>query len=232
MGHFEAAVPSSSSASTQTERTTCDPDNLQDCDISLFGAFITSVSANYSWGQSGASLSVSLIEGPAECDGEDNNAVSFCPPKLGSPVCLNLSCEDNEAYDKQHGSSAQSSNIDKKGWKYIGILDSWDQTEDANSGTRYEVRLTDPVQIVDGYQIILDGYDGQIFGVRNLCNLKGFLMGENGPLIMNRVLDNCGCDPIYPSEFVKNIGSGIPGHGELEARAHLYNKLGLKWQID
>ena len=49
---------------------------------------------------------------------------------------------------------------------------------------------------------------------------------------MNRVLDNCGCDPIYPSEFVKNIGSGIPGHGELEARAHLYNKLGLKWKID
>ena len=236
-------------------KSTCDAD-FTSCDISLFGGLITGVSANYSWGQSGGTLSVSVVDQPV-CDGDDETSISFCPPKLGSPVCLNLSCDDNSIANNtnpildqvlhndgsislkaQTGSSAAPT--PDEGWKYIGLLDSWDETTDANSGKKYEVRLTDPASIADGYQIILDGYDGQVFGVRNLFNLKGFLMSKNGKYILQRTLVNCGCktsgndyddqtnpanDWIYPSEFITRDGS-------LESHSQLFNKLGLKWHLE
>jgi len=239
-------------------KTSCDPD-FSSCDISLFGGLITGLSSNYSWGQSGASLSISVIEQPA-CEDEET-AITFCPPKLGYPVCLDLSCEDNSQDLSVHdeymgdlgefittGQVGSSTSKPTSGWRYIGLLDSWDETVDATSGKRFEVRLTDPVQIVDGYQIILDGYDGQTFGVRNLCNLKGFLLSENGPNIMKRTIDKCGCtiprgglndlkdpdqDLIYPSEFLQqDSSSGDDVNGKLETRDILYNKLGLKWHLD
>ena len=113
----------------------------------FLGATVTGISSSLGWGNNGTSMTVSLVED--EC-GDDN----FNPPVVGSPVCVN---------------------VGDGGWNFGGFLDGWELKSSLQSGHTYDVRISDPTDLLSGYSCILANYDGSTFGVPNLANIFGYL---------------------------------------------------------
>src|SRR5690606_26187224 len=59
-------------------------------------------------------------------------------------------------------------------FSYGGILQHWEQIKDTQSGKTYSIRLTDPIEILEGCSVIINGYTGSVFGVPNLINAFGY----------------------------------------------------------
>lgn len=60
------------------------------------------------------------------------------------------------------------------GFEYTGIIQSYHQT-DGTGGFTSECTITDPRDILDGVQIILDGYIGSVSSIYNILNVYGYL---------------------------------------------------------
>ncbi len=113
----------------------------------FLGATVTGISSSLGWGSNGTSMTVSLVED--ECGGDN-----FNPPAVGSPVCVN---------------------VGDGGWNFGGFLDGWELKSSLQSGHQFDVRVSDPTDLLSGYSCILANYDGSTFGVPNLANIFGYL---------------------------------------------------------
>lgn len=76
----------------------------------------------------------------------------FNPPDVGDPVVFN--------YD---------------GWGFAGLLQSWKLSK-SESGFVYNVVCVDPREVLEGYQLILDGYTASIT-TPNIANIYGYWEG-------------------------------------------------------
>lgn len=127
----------------------------------FLGASITSFSSSIGWNGDQGSLEVEVVEDPCEgtklyYDGAGvphitNQADFFNPPTVGSPVYFKFG-----------------------DFTFSGILQNWEQTFDINGGKTYSIRCTDPVEILEGCQVIINNYTGSTFGVPNLINAFGY----------------------------------------------------------
>lgn len=113
----------------------------------FLGATVTGINSSLGWGSSGTSMTVSLVED--ECAGDN-----FNPPVVGSPVCVN---------------------VGDGGWNFGGFLDEWQLKSSHQSGHIFDVKISDPTDLLSGYSCILGNYDGSTFGVPNLANVFGYL---------------------------------------------------------
>lgn len=83
---------------------------------------------------------------------DSKNLDFFNPPDVGDPVVFN--------YD---------------GWGFAGLLQSWKLSK-SESGFIYNVVCVDPREILEGYQLILDGYTASIT-TPNIANIYGYWEG-------------------------------------------------------
>jgi hypothetical protein len=60
------------------------------------------------------------------------------------------------------------------GFTFCGILQSYSQNINTSGNTR-EVTVTDPREYLDGVQLILDGYTGDVSSIYNVLNVYGYL---------------------------------------------------------
>lgn len=112
---------------------------------SFLNASIRSFNASLGWSNQPSQLSVSLAE-------DNINGDLFAPKNPGDPVSFNYS-----------------------GWNFNGLFQSYKQTEGPNGKPLFEVTVVDPREILDGVQLILQGYNGSVYGVPNILNVYGFL---------------------------------------------------------
>lgn len=76
---------------------------------------------------------------------------AFNPPTLGTPVYFRFG-----------------------DFEFGGILKSWERDK-TTSGKFFYITVTDPMEILQGTQVILRNYTGETFGVPNLLNAYGYL---------------------------------------------------------
>lgn len=69
-------------------------------------------------------------------------------------------------------------------FKYGGILQAYNQTLSAGGSSSYQVKVTDPREILSDVTLILNGYTGSTKGIYNVMNVFGLL--EHNPV--NKVL--------------------------------------------
>jgi hypothetical protein len=132
----------------------------------FLGASISAFDASLGWNNSSSEINVKVaVDG---CGGSKvyydgctlpqiyTGADFFNPPQLGDPVYF------------QYGS-----------FSFAGILQNWKEAK-STSETIYNIRITDPSQILDDVSVVLGGYNGSIDGVPNLLNVYGFLEEYNG----------------------------------------------------
>ena len=65
-------------------------------------------------------------------------------------------------------------------WRFDGIISTIDKNNSFSGKPTFSVTLIDPRQILDGSQVILDGYNGGTFSVPNLYNVFGYLENTLG----------------------------------------------------
>jgi hypothetical protein len=112
---------------------------------SFLGASVRSFNASIGWGTQASQLSVELVE-------DFNNGDLFTPPLVGSPVSFNCN-----------------------GWNFNGLLQSYKTAGESGGYPLYSVTVVDPREILEGVQLILDGYFSSVNGVPNLLNVYGYL---------------------------------------------------------
>jgi len=115
--------------------------------IRFLGASVTGFSSSVGWNEQASTVTVSLVEDKTCSDGEGD---TFTRPSPGTVVSF-------VAGDFQ----------------FDGIVQNWEYKE-GSSGRVYEVILNDPREILEGVQLILDGYNGTPGNVYNLMNVYGF----------------------------------------------------------
>lgn len=109
----------------------------------FLGASVKSFTNNLGWSESASTLNVGLVE-----DLRIGDAFNF--PSTGSPTSFQFN-----------------------GWRFDGIIQSY-QSEASDSGNLlYTVTLQDPREVLDGVQLILGGYTG--VGLTNILNVYGYL---------------------------------------------------------
>lgn len=112
---------------------------------SFFGASIRNFSCSIGWGSQSSSLSINLVEDPARDE-------VFTPNQPGQPGYF--------VYDN---------------FTFGGIVQSYKRRNSTSGYPVWEVSLTDPRDILEGVQIIIDGYNGTIGTMPNLFNVYGYL---------------------------------------------------------
>jgi hypothetical protein len=116
----------------------------------FLGASIVSFRGSLGWGDNPSTLTVSLVEDPANGD-------SFSVPGVGVPVLF--------AYSD---------------WTFGGIIQNWKKDYSPGGHPVYEVILVDPREILGGVQLILSGYSDTTYGVPNLVNVFGYHENQFG----------------------------------------------------
>ena len=116
----------------------------------FLGASIRNFSATIGWGSSPSKVSVRLVEDP-------KNGDVFAPPEMGTPLLFNYG-----------------------GWEFGGILKNWEQTGGSDGSPLYNVVLEDPRSAIEGVQLILNNYNGTVFGMPNLFNVYGYIENTTG----------------------------------------------------
>jgi len=135
----------------------------------FLGAYISSFNASIGWNGAQGSLDAILVEddcGGGIAYGDYGNGASyiptdsnFNPPPLGYPVIF------------RYGT-----------FRFGGFLQNWKESDSASGAKTYSVRIIDPQNIVDGTQVILNGYIGNTFDAPNLVNVYGWLEHNLGAL--------------------------------------------------
>ena len=111
----------------------------------FYNASIRGFNANLGWGNQSSSLSVDLVNDPSNLD-------DFDPPIVGSPSYF--------TYD---------------GWTFGGVLQSSKVLRGSDGNPVFQVILEDPRAVLEGVNLILNGYDGSTEGVPNVLNVYGKL---------------------------------------------------------
>lgn len=113
--------------------------------LTYLGASITAVNSNIGWGTSPSTIQVDVVEDPANGD-------NFFNPGVGVVTYF------------EYGAIQMG-----------GIITSI-QTNNNNGGNpTYSVTIEDPRSILEGVQLIINGYTGFTYGVPNLYNIYGYL---------------------------------------------------------
>jgi len=134
----------------------------------FLGASITKASCSLGWNGDSGRLSVELLEDSCRdstrvyYDTYGNVRTTtqpdfFNPPKVGHPIYFKLG------------------NL-----TYGGILQNWEQNVSPDGGKVYTVNCIDPVEILEGTNVIINNYTGQIFNVPNLINAFGYIQSLRG----------------------------------------------------
>ena len=91
----------------------------------------------------------------------------FSPPGIGTPLFFKYGSEFstiNNAFDDTNTTH----------WTFGGIFEGYTESESPQGKPLYSVSVTDPKDILDGIELVLDGFNGQVSGVPNLFNLFGY----------------------------------------------------------
>lgn len=117
----------------------------------FFGASIRNFRAGIGWGSEVSTLNISLVEDPVNND-------NFSPDvAIGQPTVFEY-----------------------QGWVFRGLLQNWQRSQSEGGKPLYEVILKDPREIIQGVQLIIDGYTGSTYSVPNLYNIYGYLENTLG----------------------------------------------------
>lgn len=111
----------------------------------FLGASIRYFNCSVGWGTQTSTFEAGLIE-------DHRNGDDFNPPDIGAP-----------AY------------FDYDGWKFGGILKSYNRQYDQGGAPVISVQLEDPRELLDGVKLILQDYSGPTYNVPNLYNIYGYL---------------------------------------------------------
>jgi hypothetical protein len=86
--------------------------------------------------------------------------------------------EDNEYYDADQGKSvtiADDEHIGREHLTFGGILHSFVETTTTQGNKLYSAKVSDPREILDSVQIILNDFSGSVNETDNIFNIYGFL---------------------------------------------------------
>lgn len=108
-------------------------------------ASIRNFTCSIGWGTQSSSLTVNLVEDPTL-------EQAFTPPSAGLPAYF--------SYDS---------------FAFGGLVQSYKRKNSPQGYPVFEITLTDPRDILEGVQIIIDGYNGTIGNMPNLFNVYGYL---------------------------------------------------------
>lgn len=163
----------------------------------FLGATISSFTGSIGWNGQQGELTCDLVNdtcvggGIAYAD-DGNGEVSvstgpdnFDPPVLGSPVTF------------RYG-----------GFSFSGILQNWKEIDSGAGALLYRVRIIDPKTIIDGTQLILNAYNGNILGLPNLNNVFGWLEQNQGFFCAE-----FGTFGFYPPQGMGAVLSYLPASG-------------------
>lgn len=96
-------------------------------------------------------------------------------------VCTILLVEDFQDGDSFTPlNNGEPSSIVVGGFRYDGLVQDVTKNEDINGYPTYTVVLQNPLQLLDGVQVIVDGYNQSISGVPNLVNPYGYWENQLG----------------------------------------------------
>src|SRR5690606_21196423 len=115
----------------------------------FLGASISSFTSSIGFNGDSSSCTITLVE-------DDVNGDVFNPPLIGHPVYFTY-----------------------EGFTFNGILNNWEKKADSSANPIYEVTIGDSISILDGTQIILSNYSGNIKNIPNLLNVYGYLESIN-----------------------------------------------------
>ena len=113
--------------------------------VKFLGASVVGYSATLGWGGQSSQLSVTLVE-------DLINGDLYSPPEVGSPVWFHF-----------------------EGQKFGGILQNWRKAHSSSGNPLYELTIVDPRDVLNGVQLILNGYSGSTYGMPNIINVYGYL---------------------------------------------------------
>lgn len=111
----------------------------------FLGSSVRNFNCAIGWGGQETTLSVSLAD-------DVRNGDVFLPPDPGTPVGFRY-----------------------MDFRFSGLLQRWTMTGDVNGYPTYEATLIDPRVLLDGVQVILSDYIGEVGGIPNLLNVYGAL---------------------------------------------------------
>lgn len=114
----------------------------------FLGASVKSFNCSLGWGNQVSQLRLDLVEDDVVND-------VFSPPIIGAPVYF--------VFDT---------------FEFGGILQSWRRIRNNTSNPTYEVIVIDPRELLDGVQLIINGYNGITGGIRNIYNIYGYLEAQ------------------------------------------------------
>lgn len=119
--------------------------------IKFLGATVYEINNNLGWNDSPSTLTVSVVE-----DKNDR----FTRPPVGSYA--NLTATSFEGND----------------WYFGGIIQNWSEKVHQGGNSTFQISIIDPRELLDGVQLILNGYAGNIT-VPNVLNIYGYLKNKN-----------------------------------------------------
>ena len=151
------------------------------------GCSVKSFSISTGWNEQASSLTVELVED--SCAGKRiwwdeslNRQVSESMADPGfiepEPGCA--------AYFRVEEYSDGSTEAERGGFEYCGIIESWNRKKDAGNNPTYTVKLTDPRAILENSQVIVNDFPGTTSGVWNMINAYAYVESLGG---------SCGSSP-------------------------------------
>ena len=155
--------------------------------LTFLGASIIDWNANGGFNEQIARLEVNVAEDTQNIsDGQSSGSVTwwldgtggddiyhggiqdvFNPPGIGTPLFFKYGSEFSSitnAFDPENTTH----------WTFGGIFEGHTESESPQGKPVYSISVTDPKDILDGIELILDGFNGQVSGVPNLFNLYGY----------------------------------------------------------
>ena len=171
----------------------------------FLGCSITSVSCNIGWNEQIGQCDIQLVEDTCSAPANhpkiyyDENLQrqetldpdpGFTFPTIGSPAYLRLG-----------------------NFEYCGLVQSYTKTNNEGGNPTYNVTLVDPRQILQGAQLILADYAGDIYNTPNTFNIYGFAESFGQKCTLRQILG-------------AYFGSPANAFG-----TSLFNDNGLQWNL-
>lgn len=144
--------------------------------IKLFGCTVVDFNVSADWSSQGGSLTCKLIEDEYYVDPftQTLKPDRLQVPVLGTPALFELKTRPTASHPNGYVA-----------FQYIGIVESFTRSASVSSKT-YNVTLASPLKILQGTQVIMDGWTGfgsSIEGQWNLNGLGPYDFGHNNSLI-------------------------------------------------
>jgi len=160
--------------------STCTPPNVYGpINQTLFlGLTVKDFSATVGWNEQFTTLTVNLVTdscaGSRDYMDDDYNWVigetfangdpGFNNAEVGSPAIFKI----GETRDG-------NGNITFEGFEFAGLIQSYNIQDDSNARNILTVNMISPGVVLEGTQVIVDGYADTTLGIKNIINAYGFL---------------------------------------------------------